>query len=186
MPRASSEYGGCSVRNRYSPRRSATCCASTMPSAGNVDEPNARIFPARTRSVSAPRVSSTSVFGSGRWSWYRSIRSVPSRRRLFSTSVTIQRREPPLRFRVFSSSSGKKTLVASTTSSRRPFRALPTISSDSPVEYMSAVSTKLMPASSAAWMIRVQSSWSGLPTAPNIIAPRHWTLTSMPVPPSVR
>ena len=38
---------------------------------------------------------------------------------------------------------------ASTTSSRRPAMALPTISSDSPSEYMSAVSTKLIPASSA-------------------------------------
>ena len=49
-------------------------------------------------------------------------------------------------------------LVASTTSSRRPRSAWPTISSDSPAEYTSAVSTKLMPASSAAWMIRMLSS----------------------------
>jgi hypothetical protein len=50
------------------------------------------------------------------------------------------------------------TFVASTTSSRRPRRALPTISSDSPAEYTSAVSMKLIPASSAAWMIRMPSS----------------------------
>jgi hypothetical protein len=57
------------------------------------------------------------------------------------------------------------------TSSRRPpASALPTISSDSPPAYTSAVSMKLIPASSAAWMIRIESSWSGLPQAPNIIA----------------
>ena len=53
---------------------------------------------------------------------------------------------------------GPQNLVASTTCSRRPRRALPTISSDSPPEYTSAVSTKLMPASSAVWMMRMQSS----------------------------
>lgn len=41
---------------------------------------------------------------------------------------------------------------------RRSFSALPTIVSDSPAEYMSAVSTKLTPSSSAAWMIRTESS----------------------------
>src|SRR3974390_1343867 len=51
---------------------------------------------------------------------------------------------------------------------------------------MSAVSTKLMPASSAAWMIRMLSSWSVLPNDPNIIAPRHRGLTLMPVRPRVR
>ena len=42
-----------------------------------------------------------------------------------------------------------RTLVANTTSCRRPGRALPTIVSDSPEEYTSAVSIKLMPPSSA-------------------------------------
>src|ERR1700757_4666725 len=51
---------------------------------------------------------------------------------------------------------------------------------------MSAVSTKLMPASSAAWMMRMLSSWSVLPKDPNIIAPRHRGLTLMPVRPRVR
>src|SRR3954454_10265652 len=45
---------------------------------------------------------------------------------------------------------------------------------------------KLTPASRAARMIRIESSWSGLPQAPNIIAPRHSGLTWMPVRPSVR
>lgn len=69
MPRARMEYGGCSVRNRPRPRRSATTCDSTISSAGNVEQPKARIFPARTRSVSAERVSSMSVVWSGRWTW---------------------------------------------------------------------------------------------------------------------
>ena len=34
MPRLRIEYGGCSVRNRSSPRRSATHCASTRFEAG--------------------------------------------------------------------------------------------------------------------------------------------------------
>src|SRR3954451_9084208 len=43
-----------------------------------------------------------------------------------------------------------------------------------------------MPASRAAWMIRIDSSWSGLPQDPNIIAPRHILLTETPVRPSRR
>ena len=45
---------------------------------------------------------------------------------------------------------GAKNFVATTTSSRRPASALPTISSDSPAEYTSAVSMKLIPASERA------------------------------------
>jgi hypothetical protein len=45
---------------------------------------------------------------------------------------------------------------------------------------------KLIPASSARWMIAMDSSWSGLPQAPNIMAPRHRGLTLTPVRPSVR
>jgi hypothetical protein len=63
---------------------------------------------------------------------------------------------------------------------------LPTITSDSPPEYTSAVSTKLIPASRALWTIRIESSWSGFPMAPNIMAPRQYGLTSIPVRPSVR
>src|SRR3954469_2740328 len=97
----------------------------------------------------------------------------------------IQRRELPNWFG--SSPMRPWTLVASTTFSRRPSAsALPTISSDSPREYTSAVSTKLMPASSARWMIRIESLWSVLPQAPNIIAPRQSGLTCTPVRPSGR
>jgi hypothetical protein len=35
-------------------------------------------------------------------------------------------------------------------------------------------------------MMRMDSSWSGLPAAPNIIAPRQYGLTLIPVRPSVR
>ena len=96
----------------------------------------------------------------------------------------IQRRELPLRFGP--SPIRPWNFVARTTSSRRPASAFPTISSFSPAEYTSAVSTTLIPASSAAWMIRIPSSWSGFPHAPNIIAPRLSLLTSTPVAPNSR
>lgn len=64
--------------------------------------------------------------------------------------------------------------------------ALPTMVSDSPAEYTSAVSTKLMPESRAWWMIRMLSSWSVLPRAPNIMVPRQSGLTFTPVRPKLR
>src|SRR3954464_6317806 len=96
----------------------------------------------------------------------------------------IQRRDPPAMLR--SAPIGAKNFVASTMSSRRPAIALATISSDSPAEYTSAVSMKLMPASRAAWMTAIDSSWSGLPHWPNIIAPRQRLLTCTPVRPKRR
>src|SRR5436190_12958583 len=45
---------------------------------------------------------------------------------------------------------------------------------------------KLIPASSARWMIRIDSSWSVLPHSPNIIAPRQSGLTLTPVIPRLR
>jgi hypothetical protein len=45
---------------------------------------------------------------------------------------------------------------------------------------------KLIPASRARWMIWIESSWSGLPILPNIMAPRQYGLTLIPVRPSVR
>src|SRR5205823_6733232 len=97
----------------------------------------------------------------------------------------IQRRELPCMFGSVSCIV-PCTFVASTIESRRFFSALPTISSDSPRAYTSAVSMKLIPASSARWMTRIDSSWSGLPQAPNIIAPRHSGLTCTPVLPRLR
>jgi hypothetical protein len=96
--------------------------------------------------------------------------------------------DPPARTpREFGSSLiGMKNFVARTTSSRRPARASPTISSETPFEYTSAVSTKLIPASRARWMIRIESARSSLPQGPNIIAPRHRGLTCTPVRPSGR
>src|SRR5215216_2018897 len=112
------------------------------------------------------------------------MQSVWSRLRLASHSLTIQRRELPNWFG--SLPIVPWTLVARTTSSRRPLRALPTISSDSPRLYTSAVSMKLIPASRARWMIRIDSFSSLLPQSPNIMAPRHSGLTYMPVRPRVR
>ena len=43
---------------------------------------------------------------------------------------------------------------------------------------------KLMPASIARWMMRIESSWTGLPQAPNIIVPRQSFETWTPVRPS--
>ena len=42
------------------------------------------------------------------------------------------------------------------------------------------MSMKLIPASSAAWMMRAHSSWSRLPSAPSIIVPRQYMLTRIP------
>src|SRR5580658_3169859 len=183
MPRFRIEYGGCSVRNRSRPRRSATHCASTRSEAGIVEVPDERILPLRTRSVSADRVSSISVSGSGRWIWSTSMWSVCRRRSEFSTAVMIHRREAPCWFG--SAPMGRLTFVVRTTLSRRPLSARPTTSSESP--YASAVSTRLMPASSALWMIRIEASGSGLPTCvANMSAPSAYGLTLMPVPPRLR
>src|SRR5438067_465265 len=125
-----------------------------------------------------------SVSGSDLWIWYRSMWSVRSLRRLASTSRVIHSLELPRSFGPLPISPW--TLVASTTSSRRPSRALPTISSDRPSPYTSAVSMKLTPASMDSWIIRTHSSSSVLPHGPNIMAPRQWVLTFTPVRPSVR
>jgi len=69
MLRLTIEYGGCSVRKRSRPRRSATHCASTISEAGKLDAPAARTLPLWIRSDRADSVSSTSTVGSGRWTW---------------------------------------------------------------------------------------------------------------------
>jgi len=81
---------------------------------------------------------------------------------------------------------GMFAFVASTMSSRRPTMALPSISSDSPSLYQSAVSMRLMPSSSAAWTIAVASSWVVRPILPKFIAPSTSELTCTPVRPKVR
>src|ERR1019366_4412186 len=45
---------------------------------------------------------------------------------------------------------------------------------------------KLMPSSRARWIMRRHSSWSVLPQAPNIMAPKQSELTSTPVRPRTR
>ncbi len=63
-------------------------------------------------------------------------------------------------------SSASRTIpnfVASTTSSRRPAMALPTRRSLAPLPYMSAVSRKLSPSSSARWIVAIDSLSSPSP-----------------------
>src|SRR6202035_3278280 len=95
----------------------------------------------------------------------------------------IQRREAP--WWLGSSPVGRPNLVARTTPSRRPLSAFPTTTSDSP--YVSEVSRKLIPASSAWWMMRTESSWSALPTdVASARAPSAQGVTLMPALPRVR
>lgn len=78
---------------------------------------------------------------------YKSIQSVCSLRKLRSTESRMCLRESPER--TSASPVRKPTFVAITTSSRRPRSASPSIRSDSPLAYPSAVSKKFTPASSA-------------------------------------
>ena len=84
---------------------------------------------------------------------------------------------------------GRRTFVASTISSRRPFSALPRRVSLSPRLYTSAVSMKLMPPSRASFTIFVVASWPRFPMfmrPPNCIVPSATSLTMTPVFPSRR
>lgn len=47
------------------------------------------------------------------------------------------------------------------------------------------MSTTLIPASSAWWIIRTDPCGSALPHAPNIMAPSAYSLTEIPVPPRI-
>src|SRR5258708_17106489 len=111
--------------------------------------------------------------------------SVWSRRRLPSTSRRMFTRVAPLRLKL--PPMGSRTLVASTISSRMPFKAFPRSVSLSPRLYTSAVSIKLMPSSRAAFTILVVSSWPRLPMfilPPNCMLPSATSLTMSPVCPS--
>jgi hypothetical protein len=85
-----------------------------------------------------------------------------------------------------------RTLVARRTSSRLPDSASPTISSDSPVEYTSAVSMRLTPASRHMSIWRraparsVFPTLAKLPRPPNVIVPRVRAETNNPELPSGR
>ena len=86
------------------------------------DAPTYRTLPALTTSCSASSVSSIGVRRSSRWIWYRSMKSVPSRRRLWSTSAMIALRDSPTL--LGPSRIGPFTFVAITTSSRGTPRSL--------------------------------------------------------------
>ena len=95
--------------------------------------------------------------------------SVCRRRRLASTSRSIQMREywPSLgRFDI-----ALPSLVASTQSCRWGWISAPTIDSDAPWVYTSAVSMKFTPAAWAWATMAAASAWSVW--SPNIIVPRH-------------
>jgi hypothetical protein len=49
--------------------------------------------------------------------------------------------------------------------------------------HIGGVDERLIPASSAEWIMRTDSPWSVVPMAPNIIVPSPYSLTDMPVPP---
>ena len=79
------------------PRAAAGVAAAASSSMATVklEQPNSRILPSATSSPSAPIVSAIGVFGSGTWSWYRSMRSVPRRVRLSSTAVRMYAADAP-------------------------------------------------------------------------------------------
>src|SRR3954447_16303323 len=88
---------------------------------------------------------------------------------------------------------GKDALVATNTWSLRPAMAFPRTSSDSPFEYTSAVSNRLMPDSRQTSTKRVASGTSVVPQArknsvppPNVAVPKLRTGTFRPEYPSCR
>src|SRR5262245_17642526 len=85
-----------------------------------------------------------------------------------------------------------RTLVATRTSSRRPRSTSPTISSDRPAEYTSAVSIRLTPASRhmSTWRrassTSVDPTFANGPVPPNVIVPIVSTEILRPELPSAR
>ena len=112
------------------------------------------------------------------------------RRRLSSTLLTMCWRDAPAS--LGPSPIGKRHLVARNRSSRWFFVAWPTISSDTPAEYMSAVSTRLTPWSTHRSIWRVAPSTSVAPSLenpplpPKVIVPMVIVETFSPDRPSVR
>jgi len=66
-----------------------------------------------------------------------------------------------------------KNFVASTTSSRRPFSALPTMTSGSPWENTSGGVHEIHPGVQGLLETLMLSSQSFVPQSPNIMSPRH-------------
>src|SRR5262245_11545472 len=122
--------------------------------------------------------------------WYRSMWSVPRRRRLASQPDTTWCRDSPASFGP--GPIGIRTLVATSTWSRRPRSTSPTISSDWPVEYTSAVSIRLTPASRhmSTWRrascTSVDPTFANAPVPANVIVPMVSTEIFRPELPSVR
>src|SRR3954470_15124798 len=116
--------------------------------------------------------------------------STPSRRRLASQERMRWWRDRPAS--LGPSPIGMRALVASRTRSRRPRIVRPTISSDRPAEYTSAVSMRLTPASRHMSTWRVPPSTSVLPTLanfsrpPKVMVPRVRADTRSPECPSWR
>ena len=178
MPRVRMEYGGCSVRNRWEPRRSAAHWASTISSAGNVERAERPDLAAWTRSDRAPRVSPspcpgrTGGSGTGRCSRSR------SRRRLFSHLGDDPAAGVAPWFR--SSPIGPCDLGGQHDPSRRPVNALPTISSDSPRRVDIGSVDDIDPGVEARGMIADRPRDPGCPRPEHHRAQTHW-LTLMPV-----
>src|SRR5580704_7937429 len=118
------------------------------------------------------------------------MRSVPRRRRLASQPEMMWWRDSPESF-------GPRpipirTLVATSTRSRRPRRTWPRISSARPEEYTSAVSIRLTPASRhmSTWRsaspTSVEPTSANAPVPPNVIVPMVSTDTRRPDRPSAR
>src|ERR1017187_1564522 len=78
-------YSFCTLMKRAAPSRTAPS-ASRICSAEKFEEPISRTLPDFTKPSSASSVSATGVFGSGRCSWYKSMRSGPRRRNESSTA----------------------------------------------------------------------------------------------------
>src|SRR2546430_435687 len=85
----------CALTNRARPRFSETDSASSICSPEKLELPISRTLPSRTRRSRAVSVSSIGTLGSGPCCWYRSMRSVPRRRRLPSTASATQRAPAP-------------------------------------------------------------------------------------------
>ena len=116
--------------------------------------------------------------------------SVRRRRRLASHARMRWWRDSPASFGPVPMA--KRAFVASRTSSRRPWRISPRISSERPSAYMSAVSMRLTPASSA-WSTRARASRmatppraAAVPASPKVIVPRASSDTRRPLRPSCR
>src|SRR4051794_36443781 len=119
-----------------------------------------------------------SVSVRGRWTWYRSIQSVCSRRSELSTSRMIQRRDEPCW--LGSGPIDMWNFVGRVPASRRPLDALPEVLPGPPAELDVGVFEKFEPGSHPPWDVANEPSWAGLPHEPNIIAPRHILLTETP------